>query len=231
MIDWHSHILPEMDDGSRSTGESVSMLNLLREQGATHVVATPHFFANDESVDDFLERRKASYELLLQSVTPDCPKVVCGAEVRYYPGIVEMKELGSLAIENTKVLLLEMPMSKWTEYTIKELVDLAGIRGLTVVLAHIERYISFQSKGVLERLSDGGLLMQVNASCFKRFGSRHKALNLLKDGMVQFIGSDCHNLTTRAPDLKSAYDFVEKKLGKKYVYQMNEFGYQLLGHK
>jgi protein-tyrosine phosphatase len=46
MIDWHSHILPLMDDGSRSVDESVSMLNLMSDQGVSHVIATPHFYAN-----------------------------------------------------------------------------------------------------------------------------------------------------------------------------------------
>lgn len=231
MIDWHSHILPAMDDGSQHVQESITMLDLLAEQGVSCVIATPHFYANEESVEDFLQRRKASFDELMQAVNGQHPTILCGAEVKYYPGISKMKELGALTVEGTNILLLEMPMIKWTEYTVKELIELAGTRGLTIILAHIERYLSFQDRGVIERLSECGLLMQTNASFYTGFFNRQKALQLLRMGVVQFIGSDCHNLTSRAPNLRPAYEFIEKKLGEHFVSQMSEFGHSALGHK
>ena len=86
MIDWHSHILPAMDDGSRCVEESIEMLDLLAEQGVSCVIATPHFLANEESVDRFLQRRRASYDALMQAVSENHPTVLCGAEVKYYAG-------------------------------------------------------------------------------------------------------------------------------------------------
>ena len=50
MIDWHSHVLPQMDDGSKSAEESLAMLKMQSEQGVDTVIATPHFYANDESL-------------------------------------------------------------------------------------------------------------------------------------------------------------------------------------
>ena len=231
MIDWHSHILPEMDDGSQSVHESESMLESLKSQGATCVIATPHFLANEESVEDFLMRRRASYEMLMRNRDCGQLRVICGAEVKYYPGIAKMKDLEKLAIENTKFLLLEMPMTRWTEYTVKELIELAGVRGLTIIMAHIERYLNLQAKGTIERLYENGLLMQVNASFFERIGSRRKALRMLGSGMIHFIGSDCHNMTTRPPRLDSAYSIIEKNFGEYYISQMNEFGYHALGRQ
>ena len=64
MIDFHTHILPRMDDGSRSVEESLEMLDSMRQQGVKTVFATPHFYANDESVDSFLERREASLKAM-----------------------------------------------------------------------------------------------------------------------------------------------------------------------
>ena len=58
MIDFHTHILPKMDDGSKSTEESIAMLKMQAEQGIRWVVATPHFYAEPESPQDFLQRRK-----------------------------------------------------------------------------------------------------------------------------------------------------------------------------
>ena len=65
MIDFHTHILPGIDDGSRNSEESIQMLNLEQEQGITKIVFTPHFYANRNSVERFLKRREASYERLL----------------------------------------------------------------------------------------------------------------------------------------------------------------------
>lgn len=231
MIDWHSHVLPALDDGSKSVDESQRMLTALKEQGIACVIATPHFHANRESVDKFLQRRQESYERLIQADNGSLPQILCGAEVRYYPGIAKMEGLERLAIDGGGILLLEMPMDKWTEYTVRELCELASTRGLTVVLAHIERYLNLQSGGVVERLCANGLLMQSNASFFNDFITRHKAFRLLMSGNIHFIGSDCHNMKERAPQIGRAYELIEKKLGSEYVSQMREYGYKMLKHK
>ena len=83
MIDWHTHILPEMDDGSQDVAESISMINMLVSQGINTVIATPHFYANDETVDSFLERRKKALELLMAELPEGPPEIKLGAEVRY----------------------------------------------------------------------------------------------------------------------------------------------------
>ena len=73
MIDFHSHILPLMDDGSRSVEESCKMLEELSSQGVTKVAATPHFSANNETVEKFLERRKSSFGMLKEGLTDNMP--------------------------------------------------------------------------------------------------------------------------------------------------------------
>lgn len=230
MIDWHSHILPRMDDGSRSVEESLAMLEMMSGQGVSVVIATPHFYANADTLERFLKRRSTSLEALTSHLTGDHPRILCGAEVLYYPGIAKFKELSTLAIEGTGLLLLEMPSENWTEYTVNELIELSSTSGLTIVLAHIERYLPMQSIKVFERLRDNGILMQVNASFFKRFSSRRKALKLLDSGLIHFLGSDTHNLTDRAPNLGTAYQIIEAKFGNYYVVQMNGYGYRQLGH-
>ena len=230
MIDWHSHVLPKMDDGSHSVEESLLMLSALKEQGISFVVATPHFYANDDSIDSFLERRDGSYAMLSESLTDAHPRVVCGAEVAYYPGIAKLKDLRRLTIENTNLLLLEMPIARWSETTVGEIVELSATRGVTVVLAHIERCMALQNKGVLKRLLRSGVLMQVNASFFEGFFAGRRALGLLKTGSVHFVGSDCHNMTSRAPHISTAYDAIKKRLGQSFVRQMNEHGHRILEH-
>lgn len=228
IVDFHSHILPGIDDGSQSVAESLALLRLQKEQGVEIVAATPHFYANHTSVEEFLSRRERALGELLPSLPADAPQIVPGAEVRYYEGISRLAQLNALRIGNSKVLLLEMPFSPWTEYTVRELVDLCNQSGLRPVLAHIERYLRFQNPRVWERLLDSGMLMQVNASFFNEFRTRRKAMRMLAYGEAHLIGSDCHNLTDRPPQLQKAYDLIRKKLGDDFVDQMNDFASHLL---
>ena len=145
MIDWHSHILPEMDDGSHDTAESISLVNMQKSQGIETVIATPHFYANDETVDSFLDRRKNAYERLKAEFPEGSPEIVLGAEVRYYQGISRMEGLKSLRIEGSKLLLLEMPMSSWTEYMVRELIEMSAGSSIKIILAHVERYLALQT--------------------------------------------------------------------------------------
>ena len=231
MIDFHSHILPAVDDGSKSLEESIAMLELLSLQGVECVVATPHFYANHESVEEFLARRAAAYEALVQALPANAPNVVLGAEVRYYEGISRMPELSKLCIGDSKLLLLEMPMSRWTEYTVRELIDLSCTAGVKLVLAHIERYWSLQSRDVWDRLLANDILMQVNASFFLQFGCRRKAIRMLDERIVRFIGSDCHNMTDRKPRMDQAVEAIRKKLGDEFLDRMNSFTLYWLNKK
>ena len=228
MIDWHTHILPGMDDGSRDVAESISMLNMQVLQGVRTVIATPHFYANDETVEYFLKRRENAFKRLQEEMPDGVPEIRLGAEVRYYEGISRLDDLKSLRIEGSKLLLLEMPMSSWTEYMVRELIELSGRSSFKIVLAHVERYLGLQSQEVWDRIRYSGILMQVNASLFSGFVSKRKGISLLKEGQIQFIGSDCHSMTYRPPQIDKAYEVIRKKLGDEYISQMNEYGYSLL---
>lgn len=228
MIDWHTHILPGMDDGSRDVAESISLIKMQVSQGIDTVVATPHFYANDETINSFLDRRKKSLELLKSELPDTSPKILLGAEVRYYQGISRMADLNALRIEDSKLILLEMPMSTWTEYMIRELIEMSGRGEVKIVLAHVDRYLNFQKAGVLERIFKSGILIQANASFFNDFSSKRKALAFLRKGNIHLLGSDCHNMESRPPQIGKAFDIIKKKFGKDYLQQMNEYGYSLL---
>lgn len=228
MIDWHTHILPGMDDGSRDVAESISLIKMQVSQGIDTVVATPHFYANDETINSFLDRRKKSLELLKSELPDTSPKILLGAEVRYYQGISRMADLNALRIENSKLILLEMPISTWTEYMIRELIEMSGKSEVKIVLAHVDRYLNFQKTGIWDRIFKSGILIQANASFFNDFSSKRKALALLRKGNIHFVGSDCHNIASRPPQIGKAFDIIKKKFGKDYLQQMNEYGYSLL---
>ncbi len=228
MIDFHSHILPRLDDGSKSVEESLAMLSTLREQGIDTVLATPHFYADKESLETFLKRRNESVELLKSALPETAPNILIGAEVLYYPGIVRMEGLKKLCIEGTNLLLLEMPFSRWTEYTVREMIELASRGNMTLVLAHLDRYLSYQTKDTLRKIYSAGMLMQFNASFFLNMPTKRKALSMLKHGEINFVGSDCHNMTSRPPRIGEAYAAAEKKLGQDFLANFNEYGRAML---
>ena len=219
-----------MDDGSRNVAESVNLLKMLKNQHVHTVVATPHFYANAESKETFLQRRTQCYNKLMEEIAsePDMPRILLGAEVKYYPGISARNDLRDLCIEGTHLLLLEMPFSEWTEYTVRELSVLACSKGIVLALAHIERYYPLQKANVWSKLRDNGILMQVNASFFASVFTKRKALHLLNDGFVHMIGSDCHGITFRPPMMSQAYDIIHKKFGAEFVGEMREYGQSLL---
>jgi len=213
-----------MDDGSSSLEESTALLQMLSQQGADIVFATSHFYANHESVAEFLNRRQKAFEILKSQLPENMPEIRLGAEVRYYEGISRLEKLDSLCIQGTKLLLLEMSASHWSEYTVRELASMAGSGKVLIVLVHIERYFDYQSKETWKRLADSGILMQVNASAIVDRRSKRKTLSLIKKNLVHFIGSDCHDLSHRPPELKEAFEIIEKKFGSEYVNAMTEFG-------
>lgn len=229
MIDFHSHILPRMDDGSKDLDESLALLHMLAEQRISTVVATSHFYADHESVDHFLDRRERAYESLETVWKDGLPRVIRGAEVRFYSGVSQMQDLPKLCAGNSRLLLLEMPAQRWTDYVVKELCELAGRGDLTVVLAHMERYMGLQSADTLKHLYDHDISIQCNANFFLQFSTKRKALSMLKNGRIRFIGSDCHNLTTRPPRIGQAYDLIEKKVGGAFLEAFHDYGRASLG--
>ncbi len=222
MTDWHSHILPGVDDGSKSVEESLALLEMLKAQGMDNVAATPHFYADRQSLDSFLENRGSALEALKARLPEEAPRILCGAEVLYYPGISVLDGLRKLHIEGTSVLLMEMPEAKWPESTLREIISIASQGRRTLVLAHVERCMPYQAKGTWERLLSSGVLMQANASAFLDGFRSRRAFAALAAGKLHFLGSDCHNTTTRAPRIGQALERIEKKLGWEAVEELQE---------
>ncbi len=202
MTDIHCHILPKMDDGSRSVEESLAMLESMASQGVDRIAATPHFYASENSPEKFLARRAASVEKLTKACRPGLPDLLLGAEVCYFEGVSRCEGLDALKIEGTGMLLLEMPFCRWTMRMIQEVWEIAS--RMTVLLAHVERYLRWQNEEVWELLADRGVLNQCNASFVLHWHTRKKALRMLREGKVHLLGSDSHNMSSRPPVLGKA---------------------------
>ena len=216
MIDIHTHILPELDDGSRSVNESIDMLGMLSKQGVDTVVATPHFYIDNTNPNEFLEEREKSIEKLKKAIVgiKERPHIAVGAEVQFYPGLYNMEEIHKFCIGGTRYLLVEMPFSVWTQHIYYALEHLYTECGIVPVIAHVERYAEFQEDGdFINRLKAAHAMIQVNASFFIERATRRKAVALFKKDGINFIGSDAHSSEYRAPNMDKAVEVIQKKLG------------------
>lgn len=214
MIDFHTHILPGVDDGSINAQMSVAILKELKNQGIKKVLLTPHFYAYASSAEVFSERRESSkQELLLElKKNPVDIELYLGCEVLYFEELWRIEKLKDFSIQGTEYILVEMPFAPWSENLVRGVEKLIG-KGLTPVIAHFERYIKY--KGNWEKLYEMlemGVLLQMNCKYVKDFKTRRRAIKFIKSGAVFAIGTDCHNLEGRAPDYREAVDILKRKL-------------------
>ena len=123
MIDIHSHFLPAIDDGSDSVRTSLAMLRESRRQNVDLIVATPHFYADEDDPESFLARRNEAYARLqaaMASVQDSFPRILLGAEIMYFPGMSVADELYELLLLDKKIssgkLALIVPLAiGWCE--------------------------------------------------------------------------------------------------------------------
>ena len=224
ILDLHTHILPGMDDGSKSVEMSLEMLRTLAEAGVTKVCGTSHYYANQNDTAHFCERRAQAVERLRAALPTGetLPEVLPAAEVAYFP-YMEEHRLERLCVQNTRTLLLEMPFSEWTDLQAETVATLALDQRFQVVLVHPERFcFSKGNRRKLERLAELPIGLQVNSTSLIRWSTRKLSLELLQLTDLPLLGSDCHNTTTRPPNLKGGRDIVRRKLGEAFLAQMDE---------
>lgn len=213
ICDMHSHVLPGMDDGCKTAEEALLVLQESYQQGVSAMFATPHYYPV-ESVDAFLSRREAAWQRLsdqIQQVDTQVPRLCLGAEVAYRPGLCYEENLQKLCLGNSGYLLLELPFSRWSRDVFRDIRNMYSVKGITPILAHIERYLSIQTADMLEQVLELDALIQMNAESLLHFGRRRRHSKLLEKGLVQLLGSDCHNTTSRPQNLQAGIAYLEKR--------------------
>lgn len=232
LIDFHSHILPGIDDGSPSLDISMEMLRMEARQGITHVVATPHFYARYDNPEDFLARRSAA-EMALRAKRagePGLPRLTMGAEVYFFRGMSESDLLPQLTIGGKKCILVEMPHAPWTEDICREVSQIWEKQGIIPIIAHVDRYIRpWHSRDILRKLEKMPVFVQANAEFFLQRSTAALALRLLRQDKIQLLGSDCHNLTERKPNLAAAMQLIRRKLGEEVLDRIREYECRCMG--
>ena len=232
MIAFHSHFLPAIDDGSDCVETSLEMLRESYRQGIDLIFATPHFYADEVDPEFFLKRRNRAYALLREAMEEDggdFPEIRLGAEILFFPGMSVADELVELSMDNTPFLLIEPPMMPWRDSMLDE-IELTGQNLHRIpVIAHVDRYMRYLRDSTLfERLEDRRVLIQVNADFFLHSSSVMRALDYLRARKIQFIGSDCHNLTNRAPNIGYAAEVIRNDGAEEYLQAINDRIYSFL---
>lgn len=225
-IDFHSHVIPHIDDGAKDTSTAIKMLEESRRQGVDGIIATPHFKGYEKDVEGFVLKRERMLEILqkrAEAQSADIPRIYSGAEVAVCSGLSEYTNLRSLCIENTDYILLEMPYSYWYDSTFDEVYKIIAKRGLIPIIAHIERYaeekIDWEQYNKLLAMN---VILQFNASSFCSFIIRKKIKQIIKNSsnLPIVLGSDCHDLGYRKTYFKKACDKIKKIYGKDFFNQI-----------
>lgn len=220
-IDMHSHILPNMDDGSRSPRQSLSMLRIACEQGIDLMIATPHNMPGKGCPDAELVYASAS-GLAEQAARENLPvRILCGTEYYYREEILRLlEEEKGVTLGNSDCVLVEFdPMVDRTYFrnAVRDILE----TGYRPVIAHVERYGKVpEDTAMLHDLKKLGTLFQVNAMSVtgeNGWQIRKTTRRLLKDGVADFVATDAHSDGRRAPYIAKCAEILYRKYGRSYA--------------
>lgn len=211
MIDFHSHIIPAVDDGSKDIEMTMNMIQNAINEGTEVICATPHFIYGE------CETSLKDYNIKLQQIIERSSldiKVAAGVEVYINPDLPQIfKEKKIWGLNGGKYILIELPMEQFPIYTEKVFYDLR-LLGLVPVLAHPERNMAIHKNlELLIDLVEQGNLAQMNSgSLMGLYGGeiKRQAEKLLKMNLIHMLGSDAHNDGKRNTFLSEAYNKVKE---------------------
>lgn len=228
MVDLHCHLLPGVDDGSKSMAISLRLAREATENGVTHALLTPHHMNGryvNHKQDVIRETAEFQKQLrehnILLTVFP-------GQEVRINGNLLEALDNDDIlfADEDNRYLMLEFPDDDVPYYTNRMIFDLQQ-RGITPVIVHPERNTIIMAKpDLLYGLLEKGCLSQITASSYVgTFGKKVERFSrqLIETGQGYIFASDAHNLPGRKYEMRQAFKKLQNEFGKSLAdqYQQN----------
>ena len=220
MIDIHSHIIFDVDDGSKTLEQSIKYLKEAKKVGVNKVVCTPHMSRdNKEKAIKIVEKFK---KLRLEAAKLGID-LYLGNEIMYKDNTLKLlKEKKITTLNRTKYVLIEFKRGENRNFediifVLSEFVDC----GYIPILAHPELYVNYRKITNYQKLKENGVLLQIDSTSLVRNKSslkvRRFAKKLLKERLVDFVASDTHCTKKRNyKSLKKAYKIV-KKIDKNYA--------------
>lgn len=200
MVDLHSHVLFEIDDGSGSIEESVEILRKAQSSGIRKMMATPHFTIG-EDVQEFVDRRNRRLSMLKKAAREEgiALEMKAGAEVYITDELFNEDRLDLLCFEGSNVMLSEFKYHSLKGEVFLGYVDEIQSRGIKMLVAHPERYSYLMNDvRLLDALVGRNVILQVNAiSLFEESEEGEFARFLLKNNLAGVVASDIHHPSSR----------------------------------
>ena len=213
MIDLHTHVLPGIDDGSQSVGESLDMLTESKKQGVVACAATPHCILHKAGdIESFLSIRDKACEELSRAVRRtgcDIPEIYLGGEVYLDNNITKRFDgVERLCFSGTNYILVELPRQR-LDRRITEWIFNFILKGMNPIVAHVER----TSLKELDEIGiwDLDVIFQINAESFISLSSRRELKKIFAHDKKFVVGSDMHNTSSRPQCISKAKKVSQKK--------------------
>lgn len=224
MIDLHSHILPGLDDGSRTIEETFNLIKEAEEVGFEAIISTSHY------MEGYYETNAAEREVWLQSIEKNLPiknigmKLYLGNEIYFSEHIIQLlEERRASTINDTSYVLFEMPLNAEPLNLYDVIYSMLQYK-LVPILAHPERYSFVQQEPELVYdLIQKGVLMQCNyASIIGYYGEKAKIIvkKLFENNAVHFLGSDVHRAKTIYPRIPQILNEIERIIGSEKLEEL-----------
>lgn len=232
-VDFHTHLLPAIDDGSQSESQSYRMLQLEAANGVTTVLATPHFYPDGPTPSEFTRNRQASFERLQEYAiikgVEGLPKIRFAAEVLLGYETADLKDLRKLAIEGTNYIMLEMPYANWEDWVYEAVERIQVQHDLIPIIAHVERYVPMHrdTEQILRLMRIPHVLGQMNTRSLLDRRSSRLCQRMIACEMVHVLGSDAHR-GQHLKEVLKAYEWVDKKCGVGKAAQLDKNAQRIL---
>lgn len=219
MVDLHCHLLPEIDDGSKSMEISLRLAREAVENGVTHALLTPHHM-NGRYINHKQDVIKRTAEFRQQLKEHNIPLTVFpGQEVRINGQLIDALDKDDIlfADEDNRYLMLEFPDDDVPHYTNQMIFELQQ-RGITPIIVHPERNTKIMAHPeLLYQLLQKGCLSQITASSYVgTFGKRVEDFSkkLIANGQGYLFASDAHDLPGRKYEMRQAFEKLSREYGQ-----------------
>ncbi|MBQ8827892.1 MAG: hypothetical protein IJZ90_01965 [Clostridia bacterium] len=218
-VDFHSHILPGVDDGSQSVEETICMLEMIKEQSCEekhYIAATPHFkedTVTEKVIDSFIRRRDDAYKKVKDVSKISNLSIILGAEVALNRSVAECPDLKKLCMGNSNILLIELPGLPYKPWMYEFIQKIRYEHGLIPMIAHFERYMGLYTQKDFEEIFDlPDAIFQFTSSNLTVRKLRKFILPVVRSELPVVMGTDCHNKDRRSPDYYKGLSILKKHL-------------------
>lgn len=212
LFDIHAHLLPRVDDGSRSVEETCELIRKAKQFGFRSFFVTPHY-SRRRGTEGLLE----AFEMIKKEIKKQEPEVelYLGQETFYHESLAErLKDGMAFTLANSQYVLVEFDPSVSYQALGRAARKLTA-SGYIPIIAHVERYHCLREKGRLNELIRGGCLLQMNYDSLQGhwFSSETRwCRKQVKEKKIHFLGTDMHRTDFRPPEISKALKWLESEL-------------------